>query len=207
VIDHIKNLLEKPTLFDLYQASIGANNAKRVFIEQWARPSPGDRVVDIGCGTGAVVPFLPDEVEVIGIDISSDYIIAANARYGSRASFHVCDAADPTIDLGDEFDIAYAFGVFHHLPDDAASRLLDGAMSRLRPGGRFVSIDPTLVPGQSWLSRLFVTNDRGQYIRTPEQLIQLFHHYHPKVEVRMNLLRIPFAQALMCVGKDELLAS
>ena len=192
-----KNLLARPEIFDFYQSLIGANSAKRVFIEQWVCPDSGDRVLDIGCGTGAVVPFLPDGLHITAIDISEAYIAAARARHGSRASFRVGDAADPAIDLGGGFDVAYAFGVLHHLPDGLAVHLVAGALQRLRPGGRFISIDPTLIAGQSWLSRFLVTNDRGQFIRSPDQLHSLFGSYEPKIEVRTDLLRIPFAQALM----------
>ncbi len=202
MIDLLKSLLERPALFDFYQATVGENHAKRLFVQEWLRPKPGDRVLDIGCGTGAVVPFLPETVDITAIDISEDYITAAHARHGERASFRVADAADPNVDLGDGFDVAYAFGVFHHLPDDAAGRLLDGAMARLRPGGRFVSVDPTLVEGQGWLSRFFVKNDRGQHIRTPGEMEALFGHHDPETDVRTDLLRIPFAKVLMRVRKS-----
>lgn len=204
MIGYLKTLLDRPALFDLYQAAVGANHAKRYFVHEWVAPKPGERILDIGCGTGAVVPFLPSAADITGIDISDDYIAAAHARYGQRASFRVADAADPGVDLGERFDVAYAFGVFHHLPDAAAVRLLDGAMARLRPGGRFVSIDPTLIARQGAVSRFLVESDRGEYIRTPRQLAALFEHHHPVMETRTDLLRIPFAQVLMRVSKPSL---
>ena len=206
MIGALKDLLARPAIFDAYQAMVGANYAKRVFVRDWVRPAKGDRVLDIGCGTGAVVPFLPDGLDITGIDISDDYIAAARARYGARAAFRVGDAADPAIDLGGGFDAAYAFGVFHHMPDTIALRLFEGAMRRLRPGGRFISIDPTLIPGQSWASRFFVVNDRGRYIRSPDELRDLFGNHAPKLEVRTDLLRIPYAQALMAFEKPSAIA-
>lgn len=201
VLTKLKSLLDKPELFDAYQAIVGANRAKREFVSGWVRPKNKDRVLDIGCGTGAVIPFLPPDVEITGIDIHTPYIAAARARWGSRATFVVGDAADPAVQFEEDFDVAYTFGVFHHLPDSAARRLVEGALKHLRPGGRFVSIDPTLVDGQGWLSRFFVTNDRGRYIRTPDELVSLFPEYHPDVFVRMDLLRIPFAQVLLSITR------
>lgn len=192
-----KKLLERPELFDLYQASVGANHAKQVFVREWVRPEAGQRVLDIGCGTGAVVPFLPQGVELVGIDISEDYIAAAKAHYGQRGTFLVADAADPTMDLGGGFDVAYAFGVFHHMPDDAAARLLEGALSRLKLGGHFVSIDPVLLDGQGAVAKFFVSNDRGEFVRTKGELERLFGRFSPELAIRTDLLRIPYAQALM----------
>jgi SAM-dependent methyltransferase len=199
----MKALLDRPELFDAYQAAVGANRAKREFVSAWVRPESGERVLDIGCGTGAVLPFLPLDVQVTGIDIHSPYVEAARARYGARASFLVADAADPTADLMQDFDVAYAFGVFHHLPDDAARRLIAGALKHLRPGGRFLSIDPTLIEGQGWLSRLIVSNDRGEHVRTPDELAALFPEHKPEIQVRTDLLRIPFAQVLLSIAKPE----
>lgn len=201
VVTAMKALLDRPKLFDAYQAAVGANHAKQEFVSAWVRPESGERVLDIGCGTGAVVPFLPLDVQVTGIDIHSPYVEVARARYGSRASFLVADAADPAADLMQDFDVAYAFGVFHHLPDDAARRLVAGALKHLRPGGRFLSIDPTLVEGQGWLSRFIVTSDRGEFIRTPDELVALFPEHRVQVHVRTDLLRIPFAQVLLSIVK------
>lgn len=98
--------------------------------------------------------------------------------------------------------MAYTFGVFHHLPDAAVRSLVSGALTHLRPGGRFVSIDPTLVDGQGWLSRFIVTSDRGEHIRTPQELAALVAEHEPEVQVRTDLLRIPFAQVLLSIVKS-----
>ena len=59
-----------------------------------------------------------------------------------------------------------------------------------------------LVDGQGWLSRFIVTSDRGEYIRTPGELSGLLAEHNPQVDVRQNLLRIPFAQVLLTIVKD-----
>ena len=196
VIADPRRLLAAPALFDFYQAAVGANNAKQLFVSEWLQPATGDRILDIGCGTGAVVPFLPEDVQTTGVDISSAYIAAAKNRFGSRATFMVGDAADLDLYLGGDFDVAYAFGVLHHLPDTLAQNLIEGAILRLRPGGRFVSIDPTIAPGQGWASRFIVNSDRGRYVRSPEKITELFGDYTPRIEVRTDLLRIPFANVI-----------
>ena len=191
-----RRLLAAPALFDFYQAAVGANRAKQLFVSEWLRPGAGDRILDIGCGTGAVVPFLPEDVQITGVDISSAYIAAAKTRLASRATFLVGDAADLDLDLGGDFDVAYAFGVLHHLPDALATNLIEGAIRRLRPGGRFVSIDPTIAPGQGWASRWIVKSDRGRHVRSPEKITELFEPHKPRIEVRTDLLRIPFANVI-----------
>ena len=55
-------------------------------------------------------------------------------------TFLVADAADPAMDLGGGFDVAYAFGVFHHLPDDAAVRLLEAVALLLHVGDELAEV-------------------------------------------------------------------
>lgn len=190
----MKDTLQAPAIFDLYQGLVGENAAKRDFVRNRVRPFSGMRALDIGCGTGGIVSFLPDDCQVVGIDISEAYINVARLRFGSRAKFILGDASDPAINLGEQFDVAYAYGVFHHIPDDALTSLLEGVTARLKPGGRIVAADPTLTPGQSAVSTFIVRHDRGRFVRSPEELSKLLAAYAPTFEVRHDTLRIPFAR-------------
>ena len=191
-----RRVLAIPAMFNAYQAAVGANHAKSVFVNEWIRPIQGDSLLDIGCGTGAIIPFLPTDTHVTGVDIDAAYVATARKSHGKRARFILGDACDPSVDLGDNYDVAYAFGVLHHIPDMLASSLISGAIKRLRPGGRFVSIDPTLVLGQGAVSRYIVKSDRGEHVRSPEQIRAVFGATDPTLTVRTDLLRIPFAQVV-----------
>ncbi|MFB6083178.1 MAG: class I SAM-dependent methyltransferase [Halorientalis sp.] len=67
--------------------------------------SPGDTVVEMGCGTGANVPFLRERVgpdgRVIGVDVTRPLLDRASARAGERGwtNVHYCegDATRPPI--------------------------------------------------------------------------------------------------------------
>jgi SAM-dependent methyltransferase len=202
VLDVAKKTLAVPAVFDLYQRLIGAPGMLDRFVTEWVRPCRGNRLLDIGCGTGAVVPYLPHGIELVGVDISEAYIRAASARYGDIGEFRVADASDQSLDLGAPFDIAYASGVLHHIPDAPARRAIDGAMARLKPGGRFVSIDPTLVPGQGWISRSIVKGDRGEHVRSPERLAALMEDYKPSLQIVTDMLNIPYAQIVATIVKQ-----
>ena len=193
--------LAAPAVFDFYQRMVGAPKMLERFVAEVIKPQPGDRLLDIGCGTGAVVPYLPADIHLVGVDVSEAYIRAAMARYGNVGEFRVADASDQSLDLGSRFDIAYASGVLHHIPDAPARRVVEGALSRLKPGGRFVAIDPTLVPGQGWVSRSLVKADRGRFVRSPEQLARLMSGLGPSLTVVSNLLNIPYAQVVTVIEK------
>src|SRR6266536_2400524 len=57
--------------------------------------------------------------------------------------------------------------------DNAARQLLHLAGQVLAPGGRVISVDSCFEPSQGRLSRWMSENDRGEYVRTPEQFVAL----------------------------------
>ena len=101
---------------------------------------PGDRVLDLGCGTGATTLALADLVgsgSVLGVDISARMLAGARARAADAAvdsvAFRQVDVQ--TGDLGRaEFDAAFSrLGVMFYGDPVAAFTNIAGA---LVPGGR-----------------------------------------------------------------------
>lgn len=201
-LDFARRSLSTPAVYDLYQRMVGAPQMISRFVRDYIRPTSGSRLLDVGCGTGAVVPYLPRDIDLLGIDISDRYIRAATERYGDRGVFRCADASDQSIELGAPFDVAFATGVLHHVPDTQARRLIDGALARLKPGGRFVAIDPTLVDGQGFLSRAIVKADRGEFVRSPEAMARLLTGLDPRFEIVDDMLNIPFAQIITVIEAD-----
>lgn len=103
---------------------------------------PGQRVLDLGCGSGATVARLRDRgVDVVGVDYSSAMIEVARREYGLGDHVRCADATDLPFETN-SFDIVLANGVLHHL---AVQQQLTGALSEirrvLRPGGKLCCFD------------------------------------------------------------------
>ncbi|CAN3983653.1 methyltransferase domain-containing protein [Kitasatospora purpeofusca] len=109
------------------------------------RVSPGDRVLDVGCGTGADVRAIAARVgpagRVVGLDSSKEQIDRAVPAGPGDApvEFHHGDAtALPFPDDG--FDAARAERVIEHVPDPAAA--VAEMLRVVRPGGQVLITDP-----------------------------------------------------------------
>jgi len=82
-----------------------------------ARLSPGDRVLDIGCGSGPVVRAVASQVaHVHGIDTSPDMLQRARVDAPRNATFSLGTLDD----FDDTVTCAVLFNVLHHL-DEAAT--------------------------------------------------------------------------------------
>lgn len=101
-------------------------------------PRPGERVLDIGCGTGRlgdhVARLVAPAGQVVGVDpLPLRIEIAARKNPNFEAS--VGRAEDLSRFADESFDVAYMNSVFHWIEDKA--RALGEARRVLKPGGRF----------------------------------------------------------------------
>jgi SAM-dependent methyltransferase len=127
------------------QASLPAIQRLRATTAELLRPRLGDRLLDVGCGTGDVVRALAGLVgahgTVVGIEPSATMLDEARRRTGESShnvEFRSGDIA--RLDFDDAtFDGVTCERVFQHLdtPDAALAELV----RVIRPGGRIVVID------------------------------------------------------------------
>jgi cyclopropane fatty-acyl-phospholipid synthase-like methyltransferase len=169
------------------------------YVSEFVKPRPGDKVLDIGCGPGDMLGALHG-VDYLGLDISPEYIEAAQRRFGAAGRFLVADVGAATV--GEErgqFDIVLATGVLHHLDDERAARLFELARLALKPGGRLITYDGCYVPEQSRMARWVLSQDRGKFVRNRDEYVRLASAYFPTIRhhVRHDLLHIPYTHLIM----------
>lgn len=97
--------------------------------------APGERVLDIGCGTGETSLIATDAgAEVTGVDISKPMLELARSRADGRAEFLLTDASEYQADEGYDL-IMSRFGVMFF--DDPLAAFTN-IKANLKSGGRMV---------------------------------------------------------------------
>ena len=98
-------------------------------------PQAGERVLDLGCGTGQLsARIAATGAEVVGMDRSAEMIAEARAQFPSL-SFVVGDARD--FSFAEPFNAVFSNAVLHWVQPPAAA--LARIAAGLGPGGRFVA--------------------------------------------------------------------
>jgi ubiquinone/menaquinone biosynthesis C-methylase UbiE len=114
--------------------------------------SPGDTVLDIGCGPGlftrAIARKVGDTGLVIAVDIQEGMleILKEKARKEgliSRIRLHKAKPQSLGLAEPGRINVALAFYVVHEVPD--AARLMQEVFSILVPGGTFLVVEPKFV--------------------------------------------------------------
>ncbi|WP_262179927.1 class I SAM-dependent methyltransferase [Haloarcula laminariae] len=100
-------------------------------------PQPGERVLDLGCGTGTLTAAIADSgVDVVGIDAAESMVEQARESYPDL-TFEVADARE--YEPNGAFDAVFSNAALHWVPDEDHDAVLAMVDEALADGGRFVA--------------------------------------------------------------------
>lgn len=147
-------------LYDPIVRLMGFDSVRRELVSR-ANIEAGQRILDIGCGTGTLVVKLKRQytaAQVVGLDPDANALQRAHIK-AARAGVSVeleQGFADELPYQSESFDRVFSSFMFHHLNTQERENMLREVLRVLKPGGSFHLVDFTVADAShAFFDRLF----------------------------------------------------
>nr|BAU79434.1 juvenile hormone acid O-methyltransferase [Planococcus kraunhiae] len=153
------------------------------------------KILDIGCGPGDLtynylLPLIPSNGEMLGIDISPAMINYANSKYkDSRLNFEVMDISNPKVaeKYKLNFDSVFSFYCLHWIQDQRST--MRNIYSILKPGGETLLIFLATSPIYRLYELLAASPKWSPYMKNYRDVISPYHYSADPVSDIKNLMQ------------------
>lgn len=184
------DVFRSPRIYDLMLTALtfGREGAFRNSVLDHARVRPGDRVLDVGCGTGTLALAGKRRVgrdgEVCGVDPSEQMITRAKikaARQGLAVKFEMATAQKlPFPDT--YFDVVLSSLMLHHVPHALRKQAFSEMRRVLKPVGRLMIVE-------------LIQKPILRYALIPRRFLPGHDHSHSYVEAKQLMKDAGFIEA------------
>lgn len=136
----------------------GGERRWRELIVEWIYPQPGEKILDICCGTGTLTVMIAKRLrgigEVVGIELSPAQLRIARKKEKLEGLYFLEGDAQ-NIPFSDcYFDKGVICGALHEMPQEVRKNVLSEAHRAVKPGGRIVNVEQNK-PDRKWKALLF----------------------------------------------------
>jgi len=153
-------------------------------LRSFLAPRPGERIADLGCGSGRAVLWNRDlGADVVGIDIAPFFSRDARQQIDLMlADLRQLPFADGT------FDKAWSLDVLEHLSPEALDGMLTEAARVLKPGGGLfvythVRKNAPVAAGLKWINKLAHQLERWDLVDLRQERLRKSDHLNPLQDI------------------------
>jgi ubiquinone/menaquinone biosynthesis C-methylase UbiE len=141
--------IHKASQYDIHSSlmGLGVNHSNSRMIIEMAMIKQGDKVLDVGCGSGSLTltakSYVGESGHVYGIDAAPEMIeVARNkAEHRGLEAFFEVGLIEKLPYSEAKFDVVISRLVMHHLPEVLKQKAFTEIYRVLKPGGRFFITD------------------------------------------------------------------
>ena len=161
--------LHKASQYDFHTSllGLGVNQSNSKMVVEMAKIKPGNKVLDIGCGSGNLTLTAKKHAgrsgSVYGIDAAPEMIAVARKKAWQLRTDVIFDVGliEKLLFEDSTFDVVISRLVIHHLPNDLKLRGFAETFRVLKPNGRLFLVDfiPPMNPILSHITSAFVGHE------------------------------------------------
>ena len=192
--DFLAEQAEKPHQYNLIQRFFGSQKMWENFVSLYIAQDAPEYILDIGCGTAEIIPYLAPGISYVGIDSNSRYIASCRKRYPEQL-FILGDWSSLSQRIFRPPELILCLGLLHHLDSNSARILLRECYEVLQKGGKIISLDGAKQDDCGRFEAIFYQADRGRFIRGLQGYASLFPQ-QPETSLHKNWLRVPYRYAV-----------
>ena len=202
ILAPLLGLLRSPSLYIRWQRILGAYRLRQICLDDVLKLREGERVLDIGCGPGYILDYMP-RVDYVGFDTEPRYIEYAREHYRDRGRFFCEHFAQAHVTKFKPFDAIMLLGIVHHIMT-LRPKICSGCWRNAwRQTGASSHSIRALTSTQSRFARWVAKADRGGFVRNERAYRRLGADQFADVEGRLvnNICRIPSTELIMRLGR------
>lgn len=140
----------------------------RHLLDCWPLAEDG-AVLEIGAGTGIYTALIASQIArpLVAMDSSINMLRQGQKRFEKKGARRVCGSAEILPFNDDSFDTVVAIATLHHLEDP--DRAFGEIARILKPGGRFLAIEPNSLNPVNLVLGLCRRGERGMLFSWPRR--------------------------------------
>ena len=132
---------------------------------------PGERILDLGCGDGALTAEIKAlGAHVLGVDLSDELLAVARMK-----GLNVRKVDGHALDFVSEFDAVFSNAALHWMRKPHL--VIAGVARALRPRGRFVGVHSLLLTSLSYRSRCCIPSLAANHFLRYKPFHRLFSRF------------------------------
>lgn len=130
-------------------------------------------VLDIGCGSGEILKYLPKTIRYTGIDSNQYFIDYAKKKYGGDIREFICrEASEIDRFITAPFDTLIFSMFIHHCSNEYVISLWDSIKESITK--QVIVLEPIITKPMDFCSKLYLSIEDGEYVKTTHELEELF---------------------------------
>jgi 2-polyprenyl-3-methyl-5-hydroxy-6-metoxy-1,4-benzoquinol methylase len=181
----LRRILEFSIIYDLLMDLLGRKKGVTIYVNEFVKPKPKTKILDVGCGTSYILNLLPNDVDYTGFDLNEKYIADNKLKYPT-STFSVARA--DTFITNEKYDIVLCNALVHHLDDSDINILFNNIKKFLKPDGRLIILDPVRVEKPHFFAKFLMDNDRGRNIKSEKGYRKIMEENFSKVKTTTTCL-------------------